>query len=38
MKLYEVWEGDLYWGIFWEDEVNVMLEENPCLHVTCIDD
>ena len=38
MKRYEVWEGDLYLGIFWEDEVRMMLEAGEPITIHCIDD
>jgi len=38
MKRYEAWEGDLYLGIFWEDEVNFLDEGNPYIRACCISD
>jgi len=38
MKLYEVWEGDLYLGIFYEDEYLMLCEGNSWIHGVCVSD
>lgn len=37
MKRYEVWYGDEYIGIFWEDEVRWMFEVGEPIRAVCLD-
>lgn len=38
MRRYEVWIGDEYCGIFWEDEVRWMLEAGEPITIERLDD
>ena len=38
MKRFEVWCGDEYCGIFWEDEVRWMLEAGEPITIHCTGD
>jgi len=37
VKRYEVWYGDLYLGIFWEDEVQFLFESGEATDAICMD-
>jgi hypothetical protein len=38
MRRYEVWDGDLYLGIFWTDEVNFLIEACEATRAVRLDD